>query len=365
MITYDPDKFGFYTVGNFKTFSKLEALQRQTKTGSEVKWNFNETVFKGLDWSKNPEIDLWTLYKERAKQIRDAYDYVVLFYSGGSDSHNLLLSWIDANCKIDEIATTWNYNASKNMYDHHNIEITYVVFPDIKKLKNSGIEFKYRLIDISQCCLDVFETWKYEYEYNTNFHLSPNNPAKHLLRDKIQDYKDIIDSGKKLVFVWGKEKPMFYEDVLTFYDNIDNCVGPYVQNRYHEGWYDELFYWTPDFPIIILKQYHIIRNFLKYADKSVSHMFNENPNRNGYSKRLDKYISDKTIKKLIYPKWSNNIFCDGKASSFIYSKRDEWFLNSNLSQTKRFNDIVNTYVSNIDGYNTLKGGLLPMRSGNY
>lgn len=349
MITFSPDKFGYYKVGNYTTFSKFEALEYAKQNNTKMQWDFNNSVFNSVDWTKEPEMDLWQMYKERAKQIREAYDYVVLWYSGGSDSHNLLLAWIDAGLKIDEIATTWNYEASGNYQDHYNAEITNVVLPDIKKLQEAGIDFKFRLVDISSLCNDLFPTWGTDFEYNINFHFSPNNPAKHLLRNKVQDYKDIINQGKKLCFVWGKEKPIVrYENgkhYAQFADNIDNCVGPYVQRNYYRGWYDELFYWTPDYPLLAVKAAHVVKNFAdRCEDPSLCYSPNEHKfTTTGYAKKLDMYLNENQIKLLLYPKWSNSIFCNGKSSSFTYSLRDKWFLESNLDNRNRFLQIVNSY----------------------
>jgi len=352
--SFTADKFGFYTVGDRTTYSKMEALEWASTTSLEAEWNFNHSAFSALDWKHEPETDLWTLYKMRAKQIRENYDYVVLWYSGGSDSHNLLLAWIDAGLKIDEIATTWNYEATSDAQNHYNAEITNVVFPDVQKLKDSGIEFKFRLVDISQYCIDLFETWHSDFEYNVNFHVSPNNPAKHLFRDKISDYKNMIEAGKKVCFVWGKEKPfMVYENgkhAFRFCDNIDNCVGPYVQKKYHQGWYDELFYWSPDFPLIPIKQAHVVKNFITHSTDAgaFADSVRGSYKSNGYSPLFDKFLKDEPVKTLLYPKWSNDIFCNGKAHSFVYSARDKWLLTSNVLAGLRYRSIVNSIYGRLD-----------------
>jgi hypothetical protein len=287
------------------------------------------------------------MYKLRAKQIREAYDYVVIWYSGGSDSHNLLLAWIEAGLKIDEIATTWNYEATGDKQNHQNAEITNVVLPDIQKLKDSGFDFKFRLVDISQLCVDLFASWKSEFEYNINFHFSPNNPAKHIIRDKIKDYRDLIASGKKVAFVWGKEKPRIKYDeryYFQFFDNVDNCVGPYTQRRYHQGWYDEMFYWSPEFPLIPVKQAHIVKNYVKQNNIN---------------------IDDELLKYLLYPKWNSSIFNNGKTSSFTYSQRDEWFLKSNLETLKVFNNVTDYYYNNISPDDKIRKRIKPFYSKRY
>lgn len=371
MITFSPDKFGFYRVGERTTYSKFEALEWSSATDMPVEWDFNDKVFSKIDWKKEPDTDLWEMYKQRARQIRDAYDYVVLWYSGGSDSHNILMAWLDAGLKIDEIATTWNYEATGRRDNHYNAEITGVVLPDIKKLKDAGYDFKFRLVDISQFCVDLFDSWKTEFEYNVNFHFSPNNPAKHLFRDKIDDYKNIIESGKKLCFVWGKEKPVLLpvknKHYFCFTDNIDNCVGPYIQRNYHRGWYDELFYWTPDFPEIPVKQSHVLNNFIKNStDTSLFEPIEEGKFQpNGTSFLLNMHFRDLNVKNILYPKWSNDIFCNGKTASFTYSSRDLWFFRSNLNNLKRFIDITDSYFKKFDSDNGKRRSIRPHFSKKY
>ena len=351
MITFSPDKFGYYEVDGRTTYSKLEAAEWAHLNKSNIRWDFNDDVFDTIDWTKEPTTGLWDLYKMRAKQIRASYDYVVLWYSGGSDSHNMLLSWIEAGLKIDEIATTWNFETTGDPQNHYNAEITNVVLPDIEKLQSSGIEFKFRIIDMAEPSLKLFDTWKTDFEYYINCHFSPNNPARAMFRETISEYKDLIAQGKKVCFVWGKEKPfMEYDYILKkhyfhFLDNGDNCVSPYVQQKYHQGWYDEFFYWSPDFPLIPVKQAHVVKNFIQYAtdpglfcDYSV----------NGRSPETGKYLQDRVVKSLLYPKWSNDIFCNGKTSSFTYSMRDDWFFKGNMEEKKRFIEITNTYYNKID-----------------
>lgn len=372
MITFSPDKFGFYRVGERTTYSKFEAFEWSNATKLPVEWDFNNNVFGKIDWKKEPETDLWEMYKQRARQIREAYDYVVLWYSGGSDSHNLLLAWIDAGLKIDEIATTWNYESTGDYQNHYNAEITNVVLPDIKKLQDSGLEFKFRIIDISQHCLNLFDRWNLDFEYNVNFHFSVNNPARNLFRESVEDYKNIIASGKKLCFVWGKEKPSLInvngKHYFRFTDNIDNCVGPHVQRNYYRGWYDELFYWTPDFPEIPVKQAHVLNNFIKFCDDSrlFEPLVSGGYQPNGVSNRFNMHLKDPYVKSILYPKWSNDIFCNGKTASFTYSARDKWFLMGNLETKKRYIDITNVYFAKVDPTNaTSRRNITPLYSPNY
>jgi hypothetical protein len=101
-------KNGYYTVGN-KIFNfKFNALVESTRTGTEVKWHFHEDIFSKMSWRSRDSVGLDQLYKIRAQQIRDKYDYVVLAFSGGADSHQILKTFIKHNIKLDELIVDWS-----------------------------------------------------------------------------------------------------------------------------------------------------------------------------------------------------------------------------------------------------------------
>jgi hypothetical protein len=265
-----------------------------------------------------------------------------------------------------------NYSATGDYQNHYNAEITNVVIPDVKRLQNAGYDFKFRIVDIAQLCIDVFEEYGKDFEYNINFHFSPNNPSRSIFRRKIDDYKNIIAEGKKLCFVWGKEKPtLLMEDGKSYFcftDNVDDCVSPYIQRNYYQGWYDEFFYWTPDFPMIPIKQAHVVNNFIKHCNNEdmFEPLFRGIFQSNGISKKFRKHLKVEHLKTIIYPKWSNDIFCNGKTPSYTYSLRDEWFFRSNLELKQKFIHITNDYfkVANPDNPRNRKS-VLPRYSPKY
>jgi len=349
LCTLNPDKFGFYQVGNLRTYSKLEAFELQRRTGHFPEWNFNREVFALQNWTQEPGLDLWTLYKSRAQQIRDSYDYVVLLYSGGSDSQNILSAWLEQGCRIDEIATQWNYSGVQNQMSYWNGEVTKVALPWIEKLQNRGIKFKFRLIDISQDTLDIIDFLKDNYQYYSNCNMSPNNYAKNLWRTRIPEYQNLIAQGKKLCFVWGSDKPFFYWDkkyYILFQDMLDNCVNSYTQSQYHSGWYDELFYWTPDLPEIDIKQAHVLRRFVETIHDLA--FYSHKKTRYGYNQILKMWLTEEAVKIILYPHWDQTTYTDGKSKTTITSMRDKWLIDSNLDQAKIYTDIVQDLNTRID-----------------
>jgi hypothetical protein len=348
----DPKKHGFYEVNGYQTFSKLEAIELQNATGHWPHWNFNQDIFANQNWQQDPSIDLMTLYRARAKQIRESYDYVVLFYSGGSDSNNILGAWVQEGLKIDEIASFWNLDGAKDRDDFMNDEVDKVVLPRIKQMQNAGYDFKFRLIDLTEHTVKFIESVDQDYIYYVNNHFSPNNIVKNQFRERIKDYADLIAQGKTVCFVWGIEKPQIFPEgdrhFLQFFDIVDNCVTAYTQSRSKQGWYDELFYWTPDMPELVVKQAHTLLRFVETCD--IPHFYQTKSNRYGYNKRLGKYLTSEAAKTVLYPTWDPNTYCNGKASSMVFSERDRWFWVSNIQTRDNIEALGKRYFKTIGDF---------------
>ena len=285
---------------------------------------------------------------------------------GEAQKEGKLCAWIDAGCKIDEIATTVNYDATSDKNNYMNTEIYNVVVPHVEQLQQK-FDFKFRIVDISQITLDLFKKWDTNFEYNVNFHFSPNYPARSLLREKVNDYKNIIDSGKKMCFVWGKEKPILqYENKqhFLFVDSIDNTVSPYIQRKYFEGWYDELFYWTPDYPLLPVKMAHTVKNYIDFTEDD-EHFADDPYRKNFFSPKLNKYLNHNFIKLLLYPKWSSIIHDAGKPLSLTYSQRDFWFLSGTSDERNKFIDITNNYFDKFQSRKESRRCVMPIYSDKY
>jgi hypothetical protein len=348
----DPFKHGFYEVNGHKTFSKMEAVELEQRFGVHSQWNFNQSVFGKENWLEEPTLDLSRMYRMRARQIRESYDYCVLFYSGGSDSNNILSYWLQEGLKLDEIATMWNLEGSKDKESYMNAEINHVVFDRVQKLKDQGLDFKFRLIDITRDTIDGIMNAGEDYIYLLNNHFTVNHIAKNNFRDKIKDYADLIAQGKSVCFVWGIEKPQIFPDgdrhYLQFFDMMDNCVSPYAQARIKQGWYDELFYWTPDMPELVIKQAHALLEFTETCH--MPEFYQDKPNRYGYNRTLKQYVTSAAAKLILYPSWDPNTYCNGKPSNMVFSERDDWFWNGNSDQVTMMKSLADRFFTKIGSY---------------
>ena len=134
---------GKYRVGENVFWDKITALSYSAKTNQTIHWDFNDLLFSAFDWSKEPEQDISHYYTLRCQQIRDEYDYIVLHYSGGSDSNNILQHFYRAGIHIDQINVTvpleyyekhTDITNSHEAKDLHN-EWYLVVKPDLEWIK--------------------------------------------------------------------------------------------------------------------------------------------------------------------------------------------------------------------------------------
>ena len=242
--------------------SKIEALQYSLKSQKNFRLYYFDEVFSSIDWSIEPSGNLQYHYKQQAQRIRDEYDYVVLCYSGGADSTNILETYVYNNIKLDKIVVVGalNEDSAKGDDKNHNGELYHNVFPYIKDL---GLEHITQICDYTTL-FDKPENFSV-YEYGENWvdiigtRLSPHN---WFWRDI---HKHVVPSewlGKRIAIIFGKDKPKltrhndkfafrFIDSVINNYGNIktiDNC------DRIN-------FYWDPSYPLIIIKQMHILKAY--------------------------------------------------------------------------------------------------------
>jgi hypothetical protein len=357
----NPDIFGYYTVGGYKTYSKLEAIELHTKTGIHPSWHFNDEVFRSYDWTKEPDLSLPELYKIRAQQIREKYDYIVLFYSSGADSQNVLNTFIQNDIHLDEILSLWAKDGDGSYDTFFNREIYHDAIPQVQSILKKDPTVKHRLVDLTYIIDKLYndKNIKFDFLYDMNGMFSPNNYARSFIRELTPEFKDIIDSGKKMCFLYGSEKPRIYKQsgkyCLKFLDLIDSVVSPRTQ-RLNRSWENnELFYWSPDLPQLIIKQAHLVINFLKSAKVDPIY-FSDTPVYGNFgTTEIDGkiyYLTAHGVHQILYGFMNRNIY---KSPSVVFSKRDFWFLKNPhhlisatnyMNGIKKLSDILPKYWLN-------------------
>ena len=258
---------GFYQVGEQKYFSKFQAVMASKQTGHFPEWNFNDEVFGQQDWTLEPTENLWEIYRQRAQQLRDNYDYIILLYSGGSDSQNILQSFLFNNITLDEVFCYGPFSgidtntqkvtkAPENMYR----EIDLVALPYLREM-SKNYKFHVNLYDWTNDFVNGFKDADWIWT-DAAARFDPRVIVKNKIFENSPKGMAQLEAGKKVCFVVGIDKPrlMLKNDVLYFaFLDFYTSLGVGQKNWFAE----ELFYWTPDMPKLPIKQAHVMMQYFK------------------------------------------------------------------------------------------------------
>jgi hypothetical protein len=377
-------KHGYYLANGIKTFSKFEAWQLSGNDISKIKFIFNDDVFGTYNWSKEPEEDIYELYRRRAHQLRKDYDYIVLIYSGGIDSHTILETFLNNNLRIDEICSFSN-NDVQAKTEKFNQEIYNAAIPFVETLDLKKLGTKFRLVNIGQMIIDQMSD---EYHLENFKHYSITTPlwrtavSNHILKSNIVDHRKLVESGKRVCYIWGHEKPTMrvidQHYCLTIPDGFSGFGAKQYNNRKvlknnFDNFYDEAFYICREVPEISIKQGHMLANLMSdmLANDNRLRKVWEIPIFGPYVqyKMIDDinsiWLSKAAVDKCIYPQALMARFGDDKlyTGSTIFSKKDNWFYNSNHENRTKFNQTIHQMIKENQGLYSLRPKSLANLSG--
>ena len=234
-------KLGFYEVGKDIFYNKVEALEAATRLKipfESVHWNFNDEVFKRIDWTQEPDLALTSLYEARARQLREKYDYIVLHYSAGSDSHNILKTFIKNNIYLDEILTRGSYSAVNKKEgvttanDQYG-ECLVQGIPLAQWVKDNHMPH------VKITLVDTVEIINNFYAKNPNW--VEDNPWAHTPSAILKvnpdllspHYGELHERGRKVAHIIGSEKPVIFRKNNYFYTHFkDKTFQEFIENKY-------------------------------------------------------------------------------------------------------------------------------------
>lgn len=326
-------KLGYYICGGIEFDSKIRACLYSLKVNKPVAWYFNNDVFGKHDWSIEPTETIDELYDARSRQLREKYDYIMLSYSGGADSHNILMSFVRQGIHIDEIVVNTMHKQVKDSVDLN---------PNNKDPKNAAAEYylqtkprlkevvplipktKITILDLSDHLFDLLEnvgdgSWVLDKREQVNIAGATRFNYTHYI-----DVRNNFDKGKKIGLIIGLEKPRtFIENGvfhIAFHDRAANQVTVAEHNKDYTNSNVEYFYWNPTCVKMITKQVHIIKKWLEATPHMQQHW--ERKNITGASFR---YVHERVLRGIIYTTWDNNWYQADKAVKDWWSEFDSWF----------------------------------------
>ena len=312
------NNLGYYMVDGKPYYSKSHALYESSISSKKIEWSFNNEVWE--NFSKNNlhslgKMPLDMLYKERAQQLRDKYDYLILNYSGGPDSHNVLMSFINNNIHLDEVYVKYSHSVDSKLYVPNTIvtgaeniysEWDYCIKPTLEWLSKFYPNIKIVIDDVFKD--DPFSILNDDLFINTGHFLG----AFEILRQR--KFSSSLLKKTNACEIYGIDKPCVFSENNEFYlffqDHAINSVAKITKNRLAIHNVTELFYWTPDMPEIVFEQAYRLLDYFKQHPE-VRHLHDIKIFKRDDDNRIEQ-VRRLTI-PLIYSTWDLTKFQANKA----------------------------------------------------
>jgi len=310
-----PNKDIYWLSNGKKFYHKLDAWDHTDCLIEPTFYHFDKE-YDAYDWNIEPSESFNTLCKYRAEQLRDQYDYLRFWYSGGSDSHTALLAFVENNVHIDEIVV-WRMSPSDNFEGGGNAESNEIALPYIKQLDLS--KTKITILDLGE----AYYQWFYNHEnwtrLTTNYEFRPNN------LNTIYEWNNDLFRDDTFCDIIGGEKPKINidENSTMFWDsNRDYQLGSY---------FVEDFFITPNLIDLHCKQSHLALQALQQYDAKSKKYFgsfrtlykqNESLGKSWdiYTPKCVFAIEEATVKLL--DKYFSGLEIEGRYNKHRFNKED-------------------------------------------
>lgn len=331
-------ELGYYTCDGIDFSSKVNALLHGKAVNKPVNWIFNNLQFDTHDWLTEPEETLDQLYDKRARELREKYDYLILSFSGGSDTNNILEAFIRQNLHIDEIVTNHLSSATKkttvlnpNIKDSWNFAAEHELqaVPRLQYIKNKLPKTKITVLDVSDIVLNSMSTFDdVDWVMGRNDHLSIGQ----LFRYNYHHFSEMrkqFDKNLKIAIIVGLDKPktkivnnkfyIFFSDTTANITTINDFNDDYTNIK------TELFYWSPSSLPMLCKQGHVIKRWLE-ENPQMQYAWVLKPGvMNGYE--MSRLVHEKVLRSVIYTTWNEQWFQTNKSTQWWHTEFDTWFRN--------------------------------------
>lgn len=326
---------GYYTCNGESFSSKIKACVYGTQNKLPIEWHFNDEVFQKYPWHIEPVESLDDLYDKRARELREKYDYILLAFSGGSDSNNILEAFLRQGLFIDEIVTNV-------MHDQNNLtildsrcmdswnetaEFKFQTLPRLKHIEKVSPKTRITILDLSNYVFDFLkeandESWL---DY-TRERLNVSG----IMRHNFLHFKEIrkrFDKNKKITMILGIEKPRTYiKDGVFKLMLLDKAINIATVQEFIDD-YDnsevEYFYNHPDCAKMLAKQAHVIKKWVE--EKPEERLKLWTPSDLNDAMKKHRLIHERILRSLIYTTWNENWWQANKSTLDWFSQIDDWF----------------------------------------
>jgi hypothetical protein len=348
-------KYGCWIVNGRGFLRKFEAFKYASilKT-DEIFFYYHNHIWENFDRSLLGKIPLPDLYKQRAQQLRDRYSHLVLHFSGGSDSYNILHTFLKHKIKLDEIVVKWPkilsdkkfYTPNANDTSARNAlsEWDYAIEPVLKRISNSNPEIKITIVDYAENLMSkkIIGTMNKKLDHN-NYFYSNYTPAVFFMSANIDKF-DARYKPENTAHIFGIEKPVLSENSDGIYFHfLDHAMDMLIVNP--ELGTKEPFYWTADFPILPMEQAYQTALNVAIDKKFKNCLINKDDQNSALRVNRLLKLQNKLFKDILYrDSWNPSTFQVGKPN---VDRSDWYYWMYEMSDFAEARDVYSSTVKSI------------------
>jgi len=246
----------YYTVGSKIVLRADEVFKEHARTGLPFEFHPGLSFLSSLEWKTEPPESIPELRRQRALQIREKYDNVILMLSGGTDSTPILRTFVENNIPLDQI----KIGVNDTWADLRNKEHNEIIEPLLKKyLQENNYETKVSVHIAPAFLEDHAHAWEV-WEDGSIPILTPTGFTASMKNNVLR--LDQESSNSCLIF--GREKPtvIVHNDEWCWI-SLDKMLFCQETNLNNEFLPVEEFYLTDDFPQLQIKMAWVLARFLE------------------------------------------------------------------------------------------------------
>jgi len=252
---------GYWLVEDEYYTNKVNAIiaaQHRNLGPEGITFHYNDEYWDQIKWHIEPTETLKELYIQRAKQLRKKYKTLILRFSGGADSYNILRTFVDNDIKLDVVAMNeWHMDGAESRLNSINVEKKLLAVPRLAPLINQGANFEVITNNYSSTFGDAIGNnpeWIFDIDA-PKFSCIDITACRALTTPEFSKWDSpstgvIVGVDKPRIFV--KEDKIFYFSMPDILHTMHNPVNQMIP---------EPFYWTADLPEIVIKQCHSVKHY--------------------------------------------------------------------------------------------------------
>jgi hypothetical protein len=261
---------GGYICNNMIFTTRADAIIATLLKPGHIDFYFHDEIFSNYNWSAELQETLPELYRQRAHQLREKYDYLILCFSGGYDSNEILHTFLEENIHLDEIQV-YNYEKLTKRLDHNILEkdkitssfVEYerAVIPALQYVKLKSPSTKINIIDVSDMLINDVKSDKHTIINSENLSTSsviiPVTPR--IYPSVIAEINTRISKNAGVISGNDKPKLIFIDNKMYFaFNDVAGNSGRFINSGSAGNYTPEWFYWSKDAPLIPIKQCQIL-----------------------------------------------------------------------------------------------------------